>query len=405
MGFIIFAILFVYAFVGYIMTRKLFAPIVVFNLLWSFIVFMTTVQLFGLYETSEQVYYIVLLGCTFFTLGASLKSLFIHRGDRYEYGLNKKIIYSIFFGSFIVMIVIFLAALKLLIAGVPFGLIRYQYMDQILSNYFLEVTYKFFAYPATIAIVTVFLSDYYINKKCNFRLCIMAITLVFFDLVAIGDRLLIIYLLVGTVIIYREVAKKMQKRQRRRIKYILISVIIAFFGILIARGSNAFSGPYLYIAGSLPYFSKRILDIPIDELTYYVTSYQGFFRPIIGCLEKIGIEFESFNLATEFLMSNQHTVYVINTGGEIYNYFCTIFAFFYRDWGIFGVCIHSALFGVVCQDIFDEYRVNKNYYSVSNFIFMLVAILMSFMSFAFAEVGMVWGYIIVRLLVKKIHKT
>lgn len=407
MGLLVGVILILYAFIGYIIKRKIIAPIVLFNLLWAVVALLSWLRLYSFHETSDVVNWIILLGGTFFTLGTfvpakvKLKGIHINR-DNYE--INYKLLVPVFMVAFVVLFIMFSSALRLLVSGVSFGQLRYLYGDQIQSNYFINVSYKFLAYPITIAIATLFLADFYVRKSINKKLLVMALALTVMDLIAVADRIIIIYYLIGAALLYLELSKKVSKKQKKKIRNIFFIAVGVFFVVLLLRGkmlNQILSSIYGYMIGPLPYFSNRIKDMTEVSPTYGVATMQGMIRPILGFLELFGIQWDLFEQATKFLLENQHIVVQVTADGKNFNYFCTAFAYFYRDGGMIGVGVLSFLFGLFCQKEYVKYRKIKDYSSVTGLIFVVVSIIMSFMSISFAETGMVWGFVFSKMMLQR----
>lgn len=402
MGFFVGVILLFYSFICFYIKRKVTDPGVLFNLLWGCIAILAFLRLFNLNATSDYVFFIVFLGGTCFTVGTFFPRK-PHGMRKKTFDINYKTMIPLYVMALCILAVMFFSALRLIISGVGFGQLRYLYMDQILSNYFLNVAYKFFAYPITVAMVILFVADFYIHQKMNIRLFFMAMSLTIMDLVAIADRMIIVYFLIGGMLVYNERSKRMTKKQKRKIRNIIFIGVIGFVGILLARGTRIdriVGSIYTYLVGPLPYFTKRIEGIMDLPPTYITSSLQGLFRPIFGVLEILGIKWELFEQATQFLLGNQNILFEITSDGRTFNYFCTAFAYFYRDAGIVGVCIYSLCFGWLCQTLYSRGKISQDYMSVSGLVFAIVSIVLSFMNISFAEVGMIWGIIFLRIFVK-----
>ncbi len=81
-----------------------------------------------------------------------------------------------------------------------------------------------------------------------------------------------------------------------------------------------------------------------------------------------------------------------------YNYFCTCFVYFFKDGGIFAVCIISFIYGLICNFFYNNMKSKNNLRNRTLYCFILVGIFTSMMHFCFSYFIYVMGLIYIILI-------
>lgn len=392
-----------------IIEKKNFSLAVLFTAYWGIIMILSGFRLWGLYAVNDVIYQYILLGEVLFVLGYFLSNrvcLKNFKYKEYKYSLNNTLFKLFFWILLVTYLIIDRTILKLLLSGVKFATIRYQYMDVVLNTYFLSVIFKFILTPLTWAYVIACFVEINVRKKIRRDILFCAFILSLFDFLTISDRSILMLWLSGALMTWLLFHNDISLGLRRKIYRIILCAVGLIMIVVVMRGGNVLESMYFYLVGCLNFFSYRIPQLM--ERTYGVSSLQGFFRPIMGIFEKTGYKWELFELADKFLLENQYTVISLNSDNQNFNYFISAFGYFYNDGGIIGVMIMSFIWGMLSGQIWKKIRKNKeNYVVLSLLMMMIFGILMSVMQFCGANNSFVYGsiaYIFLFIKRKKLNK-
>ena len=362
--------------------------------------FLSELRLFDLPDTSPHVYLIILVGIVFFNIGCiSARNLKIKKITKTKvYILNTRLLKYAFILVFIYLLIFDLAVINLTLSGVDFWTIRYLYLNDIFTNsiFGFDLAYKlrlFLVDPLLFAYVSAFFSSLVVTEHIDWTFLLRAILLTVMEYFAFGGRMLLLYWVSGALVSYSSL-KKMSlmsnKKLMRWIKRLLVIFIISLPLVIIirgGRGGHIFKSTYTYFVGSLPFLTQRIPNI--GDKTYFVSSFQGLIRPIMGVLQIFNIEWEIFEKANLFLLENHNTVVVMGYYGgkaNTFNYFINCFGYFFKDGGYIGVVIFSFIWGVAAASLFKGMkRYGNNLYRTYFYIIVIYAVLISMMDFVMVE--------------------
>lgn len=393
---------FIGAFYGLLLWRidkKIYNPGFLFEIYWASICILSSIHLYGLYNIKNNVYFIIFCGETFFFMGF-IFSYFM----RSRFSLTKQIKYHkcslenvniIFAFLFCALVIIDINVVSLILKGIPFQQIRYQYMDDILKTYFMTVLYRFLVFPLIFSFIIITIVDIICNKKFNTRLFIKAMILTVMEFFALADRMLLMLWIVGFGVAYAYLKDSISKKLKRILCRMLVLGIILVIAVFWLRGVEGIRTTYYYLTGELIFLQNRISDI--SDYTIITSSTQGILRPIMGIFEKIGIKWHLYELADAFLYENQNQAFeiaMVNGEPIYYNYFISCYGCFYKDLGNVGIVLYTFLWGVVSSYIYKKIRRNDNdAYYLGIFIMIIMSIALGMMNFSLMEVTYSWGII------------
>ena len=305
-----------------------------------------------------------------------------------------------------------MVAAGFLVSGYTIADIRYSLNNTIFSNDLINIVFKFITYPMVVSYIIICFSKILVTQRFSISIIVRPLILTIMDFLVWGDRLLIYIWLISGLVIYFTVKKNNNnlKTIRKTRKYVGFIVIITF-AFLILRGSTfktLLYTIYTYLSGGVVYFSQNINRINESAgSTILFSSYQGLIRPFMAILDGFNIHIKQFDIATEFLLDNNNiSILLSNDSSDYFNYFTTAFAYFYYDFKVFGVILHSLLWGVLCKCAYYKFRNRLYERNACIFIFYIISIALSVMDYAFVEVSFSMGllYCLFAYIVSKIIK-
>lgn len=401
---------------SYLRNKDLLNPSVLMNGFWFIIVFLNIINLYKYRQINSYIYLIIMIGVISFSIGSSLPVLNIKHHKRVLLSSMEvdPIIQKIYFViPFISLIALDVVAAGFLVSGYTISDIRYSLNNTIFSNDLINIVFKFITYPMVVSYIIICVSKILVTQRFSISVIVRPLILTIMDFLVWGDRLLIYIWLISGLVIYFTVKKinNNSKVIRKTRKYVGFIVIITFT-FLILRGStfkNLLYTIYTYLSGGVVYFSQNINRINESAgSTILFSSYQGLIRPFMAILDGFNIHIKQFDIATEFLLDNNNiSILLSNDSSDYYNYFTTAFAYFYYDFKILGVILHSLLWGVLCKSAYYKFRNRLNERNACIFIFYIISIALSVMDYAFVEVSFSMGLLyclFAYILSKKIKK-
>lgn len=398
------------AVVGLLFFKKehnIWNPGCVFNIFWFAIAVLVFFRWQDLLRVSEEIYFLVFIGMLFFSLGVwSSKINFISKKwNRCEHQISAVRTSAMFLLSISGLAIWSYRAIKLLLTGNSVISIRYILSGKIIETAFEMIYMKFVVSPIVMGYVVICISSAICKKKFDMPLMVRALLLSVLDFISFGDRLVAYMWFVGIMLILVKIIK-WDEKARKRLKTGCLFLMALIFITLVIRAQRIdliIGGIYGYFCGGLVYLTKQWERISTNmNPTYFVSSYQGLLRPVMGVLELVGVKWTLFETATDFLMENQHTaVSITNSGRGVFNYFTTCFGYFYYDFKLIGVILNTFVWGRVSKIIYNKAKNMNDYVYVGWYIFVLFFIMMSFVNYAFVEVTIAWGLVFFTLSAKK----
>lgn len=398
MGYLVFIVCMLFSILSFFFDKKILSPKTVFPFYWGCLCLMSSLRFFGLEKVRSEIYTIVLCGVAFFLLGCWLTSgkYAIKKYVHYEYKLNKKFFDIVFWLALLFLITRIVVVISLVRSGINFAVIRYSYMDQIYQSDTTMIIYKFLLSPLIFTYIAGFTAYTITNKKIDVRFMIKSMLLVISEYVVEGDRSIIFFMIAGMLLAVWFSKNNFSKKTKREIRRLFAVFVILFILVIIIRGNSILESIYTYLVGCFNFFDNRINHV--GKFTYGVTSFQGVLRPIMGIIERLGGEWNKFEIATDFMMSLQNNVIFLNKdSSQIMNYFATCFIWFYKDGGMIGVCVISLIYGMFSNILYKNMIKKISIHSVGLFIFIFYSILLGMMEFSFVRSEFVWGMIFFEL--------
>lgn len=348
---------------AYLIDRDIFSNTFTFIAFWTLIVIGSSFHLYKLYDASNIVYGMVLLGCTCFFIFANISGHFkmtlyrynillrINKHKQYnrEYSLfwNNKIANSLLFAALaIVLYRIYIMSGVLLTEGI--GAARYSFDTSIQLSGFAEIFELYFAKPYLRSYLILY-TIHVFKSNIKLKMILNILLLVVISYLEDGGRSVILYEFFTIFYLYKYYKKSIPPKYKRKIIIFSAVIVLVFIYATIERGSKILESFYTYYCGSLTYFSSALSNTGLfAESTVGFSSIQGLIRPVEGVLELLGIENSSyFQAADDFIMGVQYyTVHI--TPNNYMNYFITCFGYFFKDFGWLGIILFSSIYGALC---------------------------------------------------------
>ena len=376
-------------------------PAIIFNGLWAVILSLYSMHLFGLYHASDENLFVIFNGILAVNLGCLLHKVF--RDIAFSPMSFNSIRYTA--PSLRLIKILSLISISILSYGAYTNLRRLPLYTASYMRYngmlYEEPTYTilrdFVAVPVFFAVMCIAFS-FFVHGGNFQNLLRYVLAMALLEILALFEQIGIYTfascMLVSIIyFIYekKNISPLYYKKVKRRITY-TVSLGIAMLFILISfRPMNIIEHLYTYTTGSITFFSIRFdefctmsRDSFIGQYTYGFASFQGIIRPLMGVLERIGIESDIYDSASVF-----YTTYMAQPRfilpGHYYNSFSTMFVYFYKDFGYPGIYILSMLFGYVMSAIYYEYRKRKTVMSLAMYFYLCMGIFFSYIQSPFTD--------------------
>lgn len=382
MGTITSIIIICLASLSYKKEKHLYAPGTMFLGMWAIITFMASLHLFNMYEASDKVYLIILVGCVSYYMGVinTTHNLQAIANQQYKLGFiySKTFFWIAFFYVFISRIEPFIKSLVLLQAGTEMGEMRTMFFEQSKSP--IEVIFGIFSNFLTPIVEVSGILYFLTNIKKNFS-CLLAISiLVLMNSIISGGRFALAYLILELIIGYLLLKDRLLikvKISKTFIFIVLIFFILCISGISLLRGidnEDMLKHYYVYLCGNIVFFD---INIPMTEsLTWhpFTSAIWGFWAQFLPFIHAIGIPYPDWYLSLSNSVMNTQEQMLI---GEniVFNAYSTPFYYLYADARWLGVIIGMYIFGLFARRMYELVETSKSHQS---FCFYLIVCQMSF---------------------------
>lgn len=407
MNVLILAVIGLIALFAFIHSKKFANPIVLFCGLWFVVVLFSSIKLYGMLDFSDSVFTIIFIGVLSFCVGAyfSMYKAPVNRGKTSNETAQTKIVVNwpianLFLAvSFISMVVLTFIAIYYLLTGRSFYDIHGMFNDNDEFGWFLPKFINWIAVPCLygsvfIAISLLFSSNR--TKRESAYIYYVAVTVIMY-VFGSASRMMMGIIAIMSLILFQCFNKQFSKKQKKRILFLLLcACLIVLFFIIVRKGSRNINTIYAYFSIPAPIFAhwKDWFDVSGNYLyggaTFYgVLSWINFFT------SKIGLELPVVVTAREYIVATQDTWLVLFQSGYVYNAFCTIFYYFYMDFGIFGVIIFDLLFGFISYRLYHNIFVLKNYRLLPYYLLIIQCIIFSFVRWQGGTQGFIIELIVV----------
>lgn len=383
--------------------NKKFSPILFFLILWSFILFLSCFQLYGLYKPSISA--ILLLSCMviFFYTGALIARSFPSKNKKAKRNIaflespNK-----IFYAICVIALIINIYDIILIVAQFANGTPAWQIRNWILEPFgssnpmqenrtFIGQLIRTVIISPIYLIIPPLLSDAILHwkktKKNIFDTILFATLIATSTMAQCGGRLLFIYLIICillTIFINRkDFLKQLKKKSRNTfliISILVVCILIAAIYTIVRVGiGNIFKQFYLYFALPSTLLSEWLPQITQTPHTFGLLTFFGIHSYIFRFFNMIGLQFlvpPIFSQSFDHILAAEKNLQV---GAGTYNAFVTPIYYFIIDGGIIFVILASLFFGWIISQYYERTKNNTRLHSKVFYSIIIYGLFVSFM--------------------------
>lgn len=364
---------------------------------------------------NNKTYFIFFYGLLFYAIGCFF-SMFplrntIENKQYKKMNINFKIVNSAYLFSFVFISYRLTKVIPMLLNGSTMKQIRRIYLDTdegITSSGLEGMIEQFVLRPLNFVFI-IFLSavlfDSKINKKTKIRYSLYSIgILVMYSISTGGARINFFLLLMVSVCSYFIFNKenhnelKFSTKQKWIMATMVTFLIFLLYVFTVLRDPNGtiINMLYRYFVGPIKHMDMWVSSIG-DDRTGGALFVHGLLRPVTGVLKSIGI----INSHPEIIKSaiqmhsNLETFTYIGPG-MLYNAFVTTFFYFYSDFGMWGVCFGSVLYGGLSGHLYLKMRKNFNLLNLGFYLLIILGYYTSMVRWPFYESKYVLAFIFYR---------
>lgn len=381
---------------AYALEGNVYNPVFLMSGLWSIIMCLANMKLYGMFGASSLTYILIALGIVCFAVGAAInKQKYYVLGEKGRQRLQKyarsegnneinyRLLHLLCVLSVVVMIYPAVQSMKqLILYGITMNDIR---SDNSLtySNALLKMISNYIARPFSFAIIPIFAAEVIAGKKRDRVVTLCTILIVIERVLMEGGRMIILTVVINLLLAVQmnrrvEKRKEIEYERKPRKKWLLIVlvIVVAFTGIYwvsLSRGiqSDEFLfSLYAYLCGCVPNLSIRLDNVlSHGEHTYGLASLNGYFAFIFSVFDHLGFGTPQFYRHAQSLMNVESGVQIRAYGSAHFNAFVGPYFYMYLDGGILGVMFGMAIYGAVSNHF---YKMFRNYHRKRDFIMYLL---------------------------------
>lgn len=409
MGIVATSLSFVFMIISIIIKKsKCIKPSTLFFALWTFILFLSSLNLYNINSPSNEAYFLIILMLIFFFCGSLIGNILkIHVPNFIsKYKKSKKILdikprYLIFFGLSFFRILFNLIDCVVLFKeysnGTPMWQIRNWTLEPfgsenpILSRRsFLEEAFRttiLSPFADLVPPITAYSFFYSKNKKEKYALLINSfVMLIVSSLSGGGGRLGFIYYIGCFILAFFIFCKDINTTKNIIKKYIKVIVVLITIGFIfvvgytvIRNGIGTFTKEvYTYFALPPTLLSEWLPTLKESENTFGLLTTFGIHSYFFRALQFVGLDWlvpQIYNNAYQYILNAE---IFKNVGYGIANAFVTPIYYFFLDGGYPFVCIASFVFGYLVMAVCRKTEKNINIKSFTIYTLMMYGVFLSF---------------------------
>lgn len=405
--------------------RNLHNPDIYMYGLWSFIVFLNFLRLYGINETLDEVYLMVILGNIGYGVGSviasntnvgNIKLVVPHLSNskNTSWEINYKFVYMLALGALLFMLIDFAIAVNALFHGASFVELRTWIMstfddnDSVLyarRSYAEQVIRVLVVSPVQFALTPLAFVDFFFGKK-NKSLLIFAIAFLALSTISGGGARLGIVLFVFSFVIAASIGKKnivTRLNVIKKNKKIYLLAILGFVVVIVLTSlrtsSSFFREAYYYFALCLPLLSSWF---PIIK-NY---SHTGVMMSLFGGLRVPNLILQKLGLFTSDLYERSYN-YIINAnqfrsvGNKLANSFVSPYYYFYIDAGYVGCFVGMLLVGLFANVYYKKVKCRYDERDIYILMMIILGIIYFFMRFELATTNYFFALLYIPLFFKR----
>ncbi len=422
MGFLIIALCAVVFLLSLRIEKNLYNPITIFSFIWMFIFSLYQMRCFGIFEVSDQTYYLMMLGIVSFFGGALAgyipAPVKVKLSDE---AVTDQIIHYRLIKAAGLIVLAFMACeaietYQLLRSGNSLFEIRtslqgYAEYDFSSGLYALRrrigPLYTWMILPVYNSLLLITCIDIFIGKRDR-QLIFISLLCMLLKSFKEGSRVAVFIFMIYLVFSFL-ICKESNIRMRnlKRIKKKLVIGTAALTGILIllsviriSQGQKTvFEEIYMYFTCCIPLFDYWSNAPGLSFRTGGAASLYGIIQLPVTFLNVITGSSQWYKSGQQAITDTELFVKIRSMGySDSYNAYTTAFYYFLKDFGITGIVAGSAVFGGVCSLVYNRIKCNIRNLAFSKrliFIYLLLiqAMILSFVRIYFSVASFSFTFI------------
>lgn len=381
--------------------KKICSPIVVFCSLWSVIVILASLRLFGFSGYTDRALLSVTCGVLGFGLGSLISTAILDgrrslmKGsiitEKPEMGIaasssraNTHLLNLILALVCIGEGLLLLSTLSALLQGATYVEVRgaqlgYSDGQAVGINRILITYVTYFCGPALTALIPIAVVSWFDRKRPIF--CLAVVSCLVAGVVASGGRITLVYV-VGQLVVALAFFRGQISKQAKKI--LLLVVIFAVVGVvalsILRSGTSLFLSIYSYLSVPMALLSHFVATVDAAGFHSFGASFLYPFTYLSNVAARIiGIGGGFLGDVVHYVALPQEEWVSGLFPGRVYNAFATMFYYFYLDFGIVGIPIFSGLFGALLTYVFRKAFLGRSKRALLWYLLLFQTMLGSFM--------------------------
>lgn len=420
----------IYAYIGIIISiisffyakkrcHRLLNPVTIFSVIWSSILFLSSLKLYDLNACSDLTYLRFLLGVIFFFVGFfvnyDLPSFRLYKDTRNndsneEYIIDEskyKLLYIIVVFMIVYNIPYLTKSVRTLLSGGNLSIIlsnfrQDSYME---ARSLRKVMNNLIVGPMSYAIYPV--CAYNIIKKRKSLLSIMIVLLMIMELLKNGGRTILIYFFLSLLVAFsyskesKNFANKtkrfIRKNKRRFIGFAVLIMLIFAIASYSRTGSYLLLHSYYYFSMQPTMFEQWASIVDASGLYGFgEASLNGFtFYPLYIFKNIFNLSFpEHWYSIYNMVLDTDHIWMPITYLKRKANAYVSVFWFFYLDGRELGIILFSLIYGAFCSNWVKKVKRDSNMKNICLYSMVLFTVFDTYVRMRFFVSDFVGGFLL-----------
>ncbi len=403
--------------------RTIVNPGIIFSALWTFVVFLSSLQLLDMYSASNDVFLIIFCGVLAFLAGSMLARLSKNIKLKIpNYLKNGEV--TIRYNLLIILVIIcivyylpsFIRSILFMLKGLSINDVRSLIQDSEYSKGFNNFIPNFIILPIAISLEVIGIVDFWLAKR-NKTFIVLTLILVLIRVLGDGGRTPIFNVLLYFIITFfiiqeskqRKYLSKLEKLSEKKVrkKFRRIATLGVFLLVILTfmrTASSIFRKIYFYFSMSPVLLTWWINEVNVEKYRGYgAVSFNGvlyFFDYFIHNISKI--DYTPFVIDAYNWIAQTDSFWPKIAPTTTANAYVSCFWFFYADAGIIGVLVLSFLYGfVVSRYYFIIKKEKANLCTIAVYLLLFQGVCFSFIRFPFAKAYYIIALFFIRFIAFK----
>lgn len=383
-------------------TKRLYNSMTIFMGFWMLIIVLSSLQLDGMKEVKQRTYAYIFIGLASFALGSIISEFLVrHKKEKTEFNFElPKYVYGFLYIAIGIIILYSIYRMTLIFKfyqeGNTWREIRNMHgiageggQGSLRGGNYSIMIHDLIVAPLVYMVLPAAVIEFFVGKRNKWLIGLSVLAILFYSLGSVSRAVwvfAILYIGIIMVIFYfNKSIPKSSTKVLRAIPIILLVLILIVFGITMMRsGDSSVNLKYnalAYLTGGVSLFDMHLDGFASTIRTYGVFSLYGFLYPVFFVLHYLGImrypllvdrvQYIKLYLEEFHKLSDHITM----------NAYSTMFFNFYSDFGVIGIILGSAIFGIAAMYAYQNFIKNQDFRTL-----LIYLIVVQFMLFSMARI-------------------